>query len=279
MTDLREQEMQNRIDALANEKRNLKEENQYLKEQIAQLKKMAFGSKTEKTKRVLGDNEEINLFNEAEVEAKASAPEPTIEVPAHQRRKKQSGRTEEILNSFPHEEQVITLPEDQRVCKRCGAPLTSMGKEKIRTEVQFIPATIKVIDFYRETFQCLECRKQDHFSIEKPVMPQPVLAKSIASPSSVAHVICQKYLLSLPLYRQEQEWKGIGLMLSRATLSNWVIRPTEDWLMPVVERMHMHLLQLPVIHADETPVQVLTRRTGRTLRSLSCGCTLTESMR
>ena len=38
MTDLREQEMQNRIDALANEKRNLKEENQYLKEQIAQLK-------------------------------------------------------------------------------------------------------------------------------------------------------------------------------------------------------------------------------------------------
>ena len=260
MTDLREQEMQNRIDALANEKRNLKEENQYLKEQIAQLKKMAFGSKTEKTKRVLGDNEEINLFNEAEVEAKASAPEPTIEVPAHQRRKKQSGRTEEILNSFPHEEQVITLPEDQRVCKRCGAPLTSMGKEKIRTEVQFIPATIKVIDFYRETFQCLECRKQDHFSIEKPVMPQPVLAKSIASPSSVAHVICQKYLLSLPLYRQEQEWKGIGLMLSRATLSNWVIRPTEDWLMPVVERMHMHLLQLPVIHADETPVQVLNEK-------------------
>jgi transposase len=80
-------------------------------------------------------------------------------------------------------------------------------------------------------------------------MPQPVLSKSIASPSSVAHVICQKYLLSLPLYRQEQEWKGIGLMLSRATLSNWVIRPTEDWLMPVVERMHMHLLQLPVIHA------------------------------
>ena len=37
MTDLREQEMQNRIDALANEKRNLKEENQYLKEQIADL--------------------------------------------------------------------------------------------------------------------------------------------------------------------------------------------------------------------------------------------------
>ena len=260
MTDLREQEMQNRIDALSNSERNLKEENQYLKEQIAQLKKMAFGSKTEKMKRVLGEGEELNLFNEAEVEAKASTPEPTIEVPAHQRRKKQSGHMEEILKSFPHEEEILSLPEDQRICKRCGAPLTSMGKEKIRTEVQFIPATIKVTDFYRESFQCLDCRKHEHFSIEKPRMPQPVLAKSIASPSSVAHVICQKYLLSLPLYRQEQEWKNIGLMLSRATLANWVIRASEDWLMPVVDRLHMYLLRQSVIHADETPVQVLNEK-------------------
>lgn len=80
MTDLREQEMQNRIDTLAGE-------NQYLKEQIAQLRKIAFGAKTEKSKRILGDCEEFNLFNEAEVEEKASVKEPTIEVPAHQRRK------------------------------------------------------------------------------------------------------------------------------------------------------------------------------------------------
>ena len=260
MTDLREQEMQNRIDTLAGEKRNLKEENQYLKEQIAQLKKIAFGTKTEKSKRILGDCEELNLFNEAEIEGKASVKEPTIEVPAHQRRKKQRGHIEEILKVFPHEEELITLPEDQRICKRCGTSLTSMGKEKIRTEVQFIPATIKVIDFYRESFQCLECRKQEHFSIEKPLMPQPVLAKSIASPSSIAHIIVQKYLLSMPLYRQEREWKDIGLNLSRATLSNWVIRSTEDWLIPVVERMHSYLLHLPVIHADETPVQVLNEK-------------------
>lgn len=51
------------------------------------MKKLAFGSRTEKTKRVMGEDIEINLFDEAEVEAKASAPEPVIEVPAHQRRK------------------------------------------------------------------------------------------------------------------------------------------------------------------------------------------------
>ncbi|WP_295155323.1 IS66 family transposase zinc-finger binding domain-containing protein [Selenomonas sp. AE3005] len=155
MTDIREQEMQNRIDSLTLEKENLRNENICLKEQIAQLKKLAFGSRSEKTKKVLGEVEEINLFDEAEVEAKGSAPEPVIEVPAHQRRKKQKGHLEQILKDVPHEERVITLPEDERICKRCGTQLISMGREKIRTEVQFIPATVKVIDFYRESSQCL----------------------------------------------------------------------------------------------------------------------------
>jgi len=140
MTDLREQEMQNRIDALTLEKENLNYEIGYLKEQIAQLKKMAFGAHTEKTNRILGDTTEMNLFNEAETEAKANVPEPVIEVPAHQRRKKKQGHLEQLLKEFPHEEKVITLPENARICKRCGTKLVSMGREKIRTEVQFIPA-------------------------------------------------------------------------------------------------------------------------------------------
>ncbi|WP_337411496.1 IS66 family transposase, partial [Mitsuokella jalaludinii] len=265
MTDLREQEMQSQIDALSstaenwkNTAKNLKTENQMLKAQVAQLQKMVYGSRTEKTKRILPETADgqLNLFNEAEVEAKRNAPEPCIEVPAHQRRKKQKDHTAELLAKFPHEERLITLPEEERVCKRCGTALTSMGKEKIRTEIEFIPAKVNVIDYYRESFQCLACRKEAHFSIEKPAMPQPVIAKSIASPSSVAHVMVQKYQQSMPLYRQEREWKEIGIPLSRATLANWVIRPAEDWLMPLVSRLQQDLLQQDVIHADETPVQV-----------------------
>ncbi len=258
MTDLREQEMQSRIDALSTTNQTLQTENQMLKAQVAQLQKMIYGSRTEQTKRILPETADgqLNLFNEAEVQAKKNAPEPCIEVPAHQRRKKQKDRTAELLAKFPHEERIITLLEEDRVCKRCGTALTSMGKEKIRTEIEFIPAKVKVIDYYRESFQCLACRKEAHFSIEKPAMPQPVIAKSIASPSSVAHVMVQKYQQSMPLYRQEREWKEIGIPLSRATLANWVIRPAEDWLMPLVQRLQERLLEQDVIHADETPVQV-----------------------
>ena len=80
---------------------------------------------------------------------------------------------------------------------------------------------------------------------------------SLASPSSVANVMYQKYVNGVPLYRQEQSWEQIGISLSRATMANWIIRCTEDYLLPVVECLRKQLLAREVIHCDETPVQVL----------------------
>ena len=63
-----------------------------------------------------------------------------------------------------------------------------MGKEKIRTEIEFIPAKVKVIDYYRKSFQCLACHKEAHFSIEKPAMERDHPAKlQMNHPSSTAH--------------------------------------------------------------------------------------------
>ena len=68
MTDLREQEMQSQIDALSstaenwkNTAKNLKTENQMLKAQVAQLQKMVYGSRTEKTKRILPETADGQL--------------------------------------------------------------------------------------------------------------------------------------------------------------------------------------------------------------------------
>jgi len=174
-----------------------------LKAQIARLQKMVYGARTERTKRILLEtaNEQMDLFNETESKRRKMCPNRA--------------------SRCPH------------VCKRCSVALTSMGKEKLRTEIELIPATIKVIDYCRESFQCLTCRKEEHFSIEKPAML---------------------------LYRQEREWKEIGILLSRATLANWIIRPAEDWLMPLAARLQQGLLEQDVIHTDETPVQVCKKR-------------------
>lgn len=80
---------------------------------------------------------------------------------------------------------------------------------------------------------------------------------SLASPSTVAYIMAQKYVDGLPLARQEKIWAREGVSLSRATMANWVIQCSEVWLKPLYRHMKQELLTHSVIHADETVVQVL----------------------
>lgn len=63
--------------------------------------------------------------------------------------------------------------------------------------------------------------------------------------------------MGVPLYRQEQEWNRNGIPLSRQTMSNWLIKCTEDYLVPIYDRLHEQLVRQEVLHADETTLQVL----------------------
>jgi hypothetical protein len=67
----------------------------------------------------------------------------------------------------------------------------------------------------------------------------------------------QKFVNALPLYRQEKEWESLGVSLSRATMANWILAASRDWLMPVVDLMHKKLLKEEHLHVDETTVQVM----------------------
>lgn len=75
-------------------------------------------------------------------------------------------------------------------------------------------------------------------------------------------------MMGVPLYRQEQEWKRQGILLSRQTMSNWLLRASEEWLQPVYDALRQRLLEHEVLHADETVLQVL-REPGKTAQSKS----------
>jgi hypothetical protein len=75
--------------------------------------------------------------------------------------------------------------------------------------------------------------------------------------------------MGTPLYRQEQEWNRNGIMLSRQTMSNWLIRATEDWLMPIYDALREILFFYhDNLHVDETTLQVL-KEPGKTPESNS----------
>ena len=52
-------------------------------------------------------------------------------------------------------------------------------------------------------YECPKCKHTDHPYIEKALTPTSLMNHSLASPSSVANVMYQKYVNAVPLYRQK----------------------------------------------------------------------------
>ena len=208
------------------------------------LTKKLYGRSSEKTEAILP--EQMNLSNEAEKIADPKAMEPALQSVAGYRKKKQPGQKEELLCDVPHEKRLCTLPENERVCKICGGELFSVGEEFIRTDVEFIPVRLRVIDLYRETFECRYCRKNELPYMNKASVPAPVLQHSVATASSVTWVMYQKFCNAMPLYRQEQEWRNLGIALSRATMANWIMGASRDWLVPIANLLHKELVKFNV---------------------------------
>ena len=92
--------------------------------------------------------------------------------------------------------------------------------------------------------------------IRRPDPPAPLLPHSYASASVVTDIIVKKYADALPLYRQEQMWKRLGVELKRNTMAHWIVLTAETYLKPFSDAFLSELLRQAVIHADETVLQV-----------------------
>ena len=131
-----------------------------------------------------------------------------------------------------------------------------MGEETSE-QLEFIPAQVKVIEHVRPKYSCRHCEHNGtEVKIRIAPVPKTPISKGIATPSLLAQVITSKYQYALPLYRQEQMFRQLGIDLNRKTLAEWMMR-CGDLLEPVYQQLKTKLLEQPVIQADETPVQVL----------------------
>ena len=196
--------------------------------------------------------------NEIESYADPDAHEPDlVEVEKHLRKRKYAGQREKLIKNIPRGKVLHTIDEREQICEKCGSAMAKVGEEFVRTEVQFIPASLRVIEHYRETYECRACRKNGTPYMEKSPVPYSPVMHSLASASTIAWLIHQKFELGIPLYRQEKEWEALGLSLSRATMSNWLLCVYRDWLSHVAGRLRQELLKQEYLHIDETHVQVL----------------------
>lgn len=246
----------------------LKQNNENLTEIIYQMRKDKYGASSEKTVRTDGTTTQLSFFNEVELECNPKAEEPIERTSKGFKGKAKKVRRVEILQDLPVRIVECDAPDEELICPRCSSELKLIGTETVREELEYIPAKLQVVRYVHKAYECPKCKHTDKPYIIKSLAPTSLMNHSLASPSSVAHVMYQKYVNGVPLYRQEKDWERMGILLTRATMANWVIRCSEEYFFPVVRYIKQLLVQRDLIHADETPVQVL-KEDGKSPQSKS----------
>lgn len=250
----------------------LSQEMEYLKAQMRVLTAKLYGASSEKQKQEPSNQLSLfdSAFNEAEASTEPLVPEPElITVPAH-KRTKSKGKKGQILEGLPENIIEHHLPEEDMVCSCCGNE-RHVIRQDITKELVVMPPQFSVNVHVQDICGCRYCETNGDGS--EPVVvaapkPNRAFPGSIASPSVVAHVIEEKYVMGVPFYRQEQQCARRGVPLSRQNMSNWVIHAAQYWFKPIYDRMKEILLAQKIIMADETGIQVL-REDGKAPESKS----------
>ena len=121
----------------------------------------------------------------------------------------------------------------------------------------------------RQVRQNMDCACCDKF-VQAEAASRPI-ARGMAGPGLLAHVLVSKYQDHLPLYRQSEIYAREGVELTRSTMAEWVggcSRLPE----PLVEALRRHVMSAEKLHADDTPVPVLAPGNGKT-KTGYCGPT------
>jgi transposase len=214
-----------------------------LEQELANLKRMLFGSKSE---RHIGEDPSqlaLNLgFDQTPV-----AEQQKEEVAYTRNKPDKKGHARELIPAhLPREEQIILPTEDVTGMERIGQAETEYYK--------YEPGKLSVVKIVRPKF--VDKKSGRILIAPLPTLPVP---SSNAGPSLLAHIVVSKYMDHLPLYRQSQIFKREqGIHLAESTLNDW-FSATCRLLEPLYDVLQRKVQQSHYLQADETPIPVQTQ--------------------
>jgi len=223
-----------------------------LNEQVQHLLHRLFGRKTEKF-----PNHPLLPFPEPE-EPEPAPPPAVDEAPDEESepskplkgRRRRVGR---LRADLPRQRIEITLPESDRLCADCNAPMQPFG-EDVSERIDYKPAEVIIREYARIKYSCPCCQ----IGVKIGELPPAVIEKGMAEPGLLAQIAVAKYADHLPLDRQEGIFRRHGIDLPKSTMCDW-IRDIAELLTPVVKEMKRDILKSHVIHTDDTGITVLDR--------------------
>jgi len=219
-----------------------------LKLLIAKLRRLQFGRSSEKLSREI-DQLELRLEELQTAQAQAAAveehsPEVSADKPARK----------PLPDHLPRE-QLVHQPASH--CPDCGGSMRRIGEDSCEV-LEYVPAQFKVVRHVRPKLSCAHCQR----IVQEPAPSRPI-ARGLAGPGLLAHVLVSKYADHLPLYRQAQIYARQGIELDRSTLADWV-GDCSRLLTPLVDALGRYVMAAEKLHADDTPVPVLDPGRGKT---------------
>ena len=257
-----------KINQQSEEIKKQKDEINNLKEQLASLLRNKFAKRAEEYVPEIKDEE----FNKESVPVPPSAENPK-EKPIfkeHDKSKRVYLEEESVRpktcgrgifgQDIPRKEQRIKLPESEMYCK-CGARLRVIGEE-VTEKLVFPKNKAYVRRIVREKCQCPKCEGitySEKSVVKTAPVEKTIFPKAMITPSVVSHIICNKFDMHIPYYRQEYAFKYRHIYISRENMTNWQETAAEA-LEPLREILHEEVISGNVIHADETPVKVINQK-------------------
>ncbi|WP_339420161.1 IS66 family transposase [Pseudomonas sp. RL_105y_Pfl1_103] len=216
-----------------------------LKMMIAKLRRMQFGRSSEQLDAMI-DQLQLSL---EELQVSQTELTPPTEPPP-----RPVSRRKPLPEHLPRET-YVHQPESQ--CTGCGGKLRHLG-EDVSEVLEYVPARFKVIRHVRPKLVCRCCEHID----QVPAPSRPI-ARGLAGPGLLAHVLVSKFVDHLPLYRQSEIYAREGVELERSTLADWVGQSSQ-LLRPLVNALEHHVMSGHKVHADDTPIGVLAPGNGKT---------------
>src|SRR5258708_20046934 len=92
----------------------------------------------------------------------------------------------------------VAIDIDERVCPCCGGALHNIS-ETVSEMLDFVPARLRVLRIRRPKYGCRACG-----TIHQAAAPERPIAKGMASPALLAHVLVSKYCDHPPPYPHSQ---------------------------------------------------------------------------
>lgn len=227
------------------EKENLalKKEIDSLRAELAYLKRVIFGKKSE---RFLSEEPPLpsnTLFTLEDKEE--NKVENLTEQISYEREKpiKKKGGRKELPAHLPREIEIIEPEDKKETDRRIGVLVTE--------QLEFIPGIMKVHRIERPKYVDAQTQK-----IKIASLPQRPVDKSQFGPRMMTHVIVSKYIDHTPVYRKIEQFKREhDVVISRSSLGE-SLHQYLDILTPLYERHKNQVLQQGYIQTDETGYKV-----------------------